>query len=228
MKHPILKTILILLITACGVSKNTTITTPEYFEGVVTYSIEYYPYSENHDPARIEELVGNKFIMTYKEGDFSKEFYSPSGELLYEYFMDLEAGKVYNKFSEHDTIFVVDITKNDTKGTFTQKKDSVILNYPTTVLETKSVLTFPHNLFREVYGEEHYAKDLKVNPEWYKNCLEDNFNERIEVGKGIQLLTMTKGAYWKVVMVAIDVKQRTVDDDEIKLRLNGNEIIRKL
>lgn len=226
MKHPLL--IILLLITSCNISKNTTTKIPSYFEGVVTYSIEYYPYLEAVAPSKIEELVGNKMIMTYKEGNFAKEFYSSEGDLLYEFYMDLEAGIVYNKAVGHDTIFIVDITKNDTKSTFTQKKDSVILDYPTTVLEAKSILTTPDNKPLESSREEHYAKDLKVNPDWYRNCLEDNFNERIQVGKGIQLLIKTKGKYWKSVLVAIDVKPRKVKDDEVKLKLTGNETFKEL
>ncbi len=195
----------------------------KYFEGEVTYEINYNPTDENVDPERIQELVGSKMILTYKEGNQKKQYFAPNGKLLTERFLNIKNKKSYSRRHDSDTIVWIDITKNDTKTTIEMVKDEIVSDHPCTVIKTNSVVTGPgfNGKTFESTGLYKYAKDLPVNPEWYKDYKEGNFNETIKVGKGIVVEEFNKHKYWEQHLKVVKVTERKVKNREFKIELNG-------
>ncbi|MGJ8593129.1 MAG: hypothetical protein ACSHXF_11300 [Aquaticitalea sp.] len=162
-------------------------------------------------------------ILTFKKGNFKKEYFSPSGKLLQKRILNLKSQKSYIKTFDSDTIFWIDITKNDSKTTFEILNDSTILNHPCTVIKTKTIVTgdsYNGQSF-EVGGLFKYAQDLSINPSWYKNYKEGNFNEIAEVGKGIPIVTINKGIYWEQRLMVSSITERKVKNSELKMKLKN-------
>ena len=113
----------------------------KYFEGQVIYDIEYTPYNKTISPNKIKEMVGSKMILTFKKGNYKKEYFSPNGKLLQERILNLKDNKSYMSTKDSDTIFWMDITKNTSNTTFEVLKDSTVLNHPCTIIKTKSAVS---------------------------------------------------------------------------------------
>ena len=205
------------------INYNSDLKKEKYFEGQVTYEIEYSPYDKKFQPERIKELVGSKMILTFKKGNYKKEYFSPNGKLLQERILNLKDKKSYLRTSDSDTIYWMDITKNDSKTSFEILNDSIILNHPCTVIKTKTIVSgdnFNGRSF-EVGGLFKYAKDLPINPSWYKDYKEANFNEIAKSGKGIAIVTINKGIYWEQKINVKTITERKVKKRELKINLNN-------
>jgi len=194
-----------------------------YFEGQITYEIEYSPYEKKFAPERIKELIGSKMILTFKKGNYKKEYFSPNGELLQERILNLKDKKYYFRTNDSDTIYWMDITKNDSKTTFEVLSDSSILNHPCTIIKTKTIVSgesFNGQSF-EIGGLFKFAQDLPINPNWYKDYKEGNFNEIAKSGKGIAIVTINKGIYWEQRIKAISIIERKVKKSELNINFNN-------
>ncbi|QIE58985.1 hypothetical protein G5B37_05235 [Rasiella rasia] len=201
----------------CG-NQNTP--TRDYFEGQVVYDITYTPYSDSYPIERLKELIGSKMVLTFKNGNYKKEYYAPNGELVQERFVQLKHDKSYFRTKDSDTVYWVDITINDTKTTFTVLKDTVVMNHPCRIITTKSTVSgegFEGKPI-EVKGVTTYAQDLPVNPKWYNNFYEGNFNEISKEGKGIAIVTVNKGMFWEQTLSMTSVTHRKVKNKEIKIK----------
>lgn len=201
-----------------------------YFEGQVTYEIEYSPYDENISPLKLKELIGSTMVMTFKKGNYKKEYFSPDGSLVQQRNLNLKEERSYLRTTDSDTIYWIDITKNDTKTLFETLKDSTILGHPCKVIQTNSIVTgknFGGKPF-EVEGVTSYAKDLPVNPDWYTHYYEGNFNEIIEVAKGIAIVTIDKGIFWEQRMKLKSVVPRRVSNKEIRIEISKDRPLKQL
>jgi hypothetical protein len=169
--------------------------------------------------------MGDEMIMTFKEGNYTKRFYTPNGNLVTEIFLDIEKGKSYYKSFDNDTIYWFDITKNDSKTTFKRSKDSSIIDQPTIVIHTESVIG---KTSEKVKAEIHFAKNIKVNPLWYSNYKEGNFNEYIQVGKGVQLRFVMNTPYWTKIINANSIEHKLINKADLKCVLNENSILKEI
>jgi len=192
------------------------------FEGQITYEINYDPYKEfeHLTPEWIKENIGSKVILTYKKGNYKKEYYSPEGELLSERYLDLRGQKSYSRGIGNDTINWVDITISGTKIDFTVLDDTINQGYTCKVIE--SIARVP---VKRLGGEivtvgstVYYATDLPVNPKWFKNYKEANFNEVIQVAKGHPEETFSRGIYWERHEKMKAVEWREVKKEEISFK----------
>ncbi len=80
-------------------------TKKKYFEGIVTYNIDYESFHKNFTRESLKETIGSKMILTFKNGNYKKEFFSPDGKLLNVRFLDLQKNRLYGKLFDNDTIF---------------------------------------------------------------------------------------------------------------------------
>ncbi|NHN28129.1 hypothetical protein FIA58_020820 [Flavobacterium jejuense] len=198
----------------------------KYFEGEIIYKIEYEPYEEKYQADRIKELIGSKMVLTFKHGNYKKEYFSPDGKLLQKRVLKLKDKKSYFKTYDSDTIYWIDITVNESKTQFKQLNDTVILNHPCNTIRTKTVVTgenFGGQSF-EVGGVFNYAQDLAINPKWYEDYKEGNFNEIAELAKGVSLRTINEGVYWEQKIVAVSINRRKVKKSEFDINLTDKPV----
>lgn len=220
--------ILSLLLFSCNTQK--TISKINYFEGIITYDLEYLLKDDRFSESQLKNNIGAKMKLYFKNGNYLKQFYSSQGELLSETCLNLNENKSFNKQIGNDTIYWMNIRNNDSKTTFTQKQDSIICNEPTIVLKTKTTITGPgfKNNSYNVTGELHFSKNLKVNPLWYQYYLEGNFNEQIKIGKGMQLLYINNGPFWTKRTTATLIEHKKLKSNDIFFKLERNSILKEL
>lgn len=193
----------------------------KYFEGQITYQIEYSPYSTKFNKERIKELIGSKMIFTFKNGDYKKQYYSPRGELVQERILNLKDNKSYWRTHDSDTVFWIDILKNESPTTFEILKDSILQDYPCKVIKAMTSTSISGKKTDEKKVEIEtvykYAKNLPVNPNWYQNYNEGNFNQIIKYGKGIAIETIIKGLFWEHKITFKSIVKRKVKKRELQL-----------
>jgi len=213
--------LLMIFIFSCTSTKE--VTQDKYFEGEIVYNIDYSNISVELSANYLEENIGDKIILTFKNGNQKKEYYSKSGKLLSVRFLDLEQKKSFSKSTNEDTVNWVDITKQDTKLTFEQIKDSTVMGYSVVGVKTVGSTIVNDETFY-LSGQFYYAKKLRINPEWYKDYYEANFNEIIKIGKGITISQVSNTPYWITTLNATRVKRRKVKDSELKFNLTGYKL----
>jgi|GEM_PF-1666499 len=194
-----------------------------YFEGEIEYNIDYSDILINVYSDYLEENIGDKVVLTFKNGNQKKEYYSKSGKLLSVRFLDLKQKKLFSKSTNEDTVSWIDITKQDTKLTFEQIKDSTVMGYSVVGIKTVGSTIVNDETFY-LSGQFYYAKKLRINPEWYKDYYEANFNEIIKIGKGITISQVSNTPYWITTLNATRVKRRKVKDSELKFDLTGYKL----
>ena len=215
---------------SCGTIKDTQKEKESYFEGVITYSIDYLPLSDNYSRESLKEFIGAKMILTFEQGNFKKEYYSSNGNLLSQRYLNLDDQRSYSKSIGNDTIYWFDITKLDSRTEFIRIRDTTILNHPTIGIGTETFVSgvgFGDKTFR-VVGEYYYSKSLRVDPNWYVNYKEGNFNEIIKVGKGIQLLTISEGLFWAQIISAQSIEIKDIEKSDITLEIKEDALLKEL
>ena len=220
---PLLILSLFFITTSCKNQKGTTVQN-KFFEGKIEYNVMYKPYSSKFTEEDLKNMVCSKIIAIFKDGNYKKQYFSPSGELISERYLDLKNKKSYARYAKNDTIYWFDITKNDTKTTFTKLNDTIILDYNLRAVETESIVKVPYSSAKEIKlkGYYYYSKKYKVNPKWYKNYAESNFNEIIHYGKGIQLFETHQGLFWEQNISVKDITYQKIEKSELILFLNEN------
>lgn len=199
----------------------------EYFEGQIIYDIEYSPYDNSFESENLKELMGSKMILTFKDGDYKKEYFSPSGKKLRDVKLILKDKKMYSKRFDSDTISWVDITENDTKITFEKLADSIVEGYSCRVLDTEITVRW-NNEYYLVEGLYIYAQELPINPAWYSDFNEANYNEIMNIAKGIAIIEVEGGLFWEQKLEMSSIVHRKVKNSEIRMKLNKNTPLIKL
>lgn len=219
-----------LLAFSCNSIKHENQNNTGYFEGVITYEIDYEPYNKHITPDLLKDQIGEKMILTFKDGNYKKEYFAPNGKLLGVRVLNLQENKMYLRSHDRDTTFWFDIRKADTKTNFSRGNDTIIFNHPAVVIETTSSVKsseLPDKVY-EISDKTYFSKKLKVNPNWYKNFKEASFDEIIAVGKGIRIFEVNKGIYWIRTTKAIDIKEKSINKETLKIKLDSTTILKEI
>jgi len=214
----------LIILYSCESAKKFNNSDNTYFEGEIEYNIDYSDILINVSSNYLEENIGDKIIFTFKNGNQKKKYYSKSGKLLSVRFLDLDQKKSFSKSTNEEIINWVDITKQNTKLAFEQIKDTTVIGYSAVGIKTVGSSVVNEQTFF-LTGKFYYAKKLKINPEWYNDYNEANFNEIIKIGKGITISQTSNTPYWTTTLSATYVKKRKVKDSELKFDISGNNLV---
>ncbi len=228
MKLFYLLVLLSFLIFSCGNAK--TSSNNKLFEGAITYSLEYTPYSALLSSDTLKELLGSELKVDFKKGNYRKQYFSPGGTLLQERYLDLKEKKSYYRSLDSDTIYWFNITKTNNECTFNLLKDTVLFNYQARAVKTETTVLMK-NFGKDsikLWGLYYYSKKHKVNPQWYKDYNEDGFNEVIKYGKGISLLEVSEGVFWEKKVILKTVTPGNIEYNQIKIPINNKSILKEL
>lgn len=195
-----------------------------YFEGQIEYQINYSSNNPNIDIKELQESRGSKMILTYKKGNYKKEYFSPNGKLVEQRFLNIRENKSYLKKSKSDTIYWFNINNNDSKTNFKLTGKQSVLNYDCKVIETKTIVTGPGFGGQEYKMEGRYlfAEKLPVNPKWYKNYLEADYNKIIKIGQGIVLEKLYKSDFYEMSIIATSVQHKKISRKSLFIDLDNN------
>ncbi|GLB48219.1 hypothetical protein [Neptunitalea lumnitzerae] len=228
MKRVLYISILGLFLTPSAWAQKVTDTT--YFEGTITYDITYISSKKGIDKNRLMALEGNKMVMTFKNGNYKKEFFAPDKSWLRSYYLLVENKKTYAKVADTDTVYWYSMAQRTSDAFITKGKDSVILNHKVVGFNSNIKVTLktqPDSVFY-VTSSYYFAPDLKVNPDWYEGFTEYRFDELFRRGKGIQLFMIEEGLYWTKIYTPTAINRRPVKDSELTLNLPEGTVFLEL
>jgi hypothetical protein len=178
----------------------------EYFQGEIKYRITITPDSAKIDSVLLKDHYGKEWEFLYKNGNF---VWNMTGNELFKtiykktenrYYYFLKDSKVLGWKSGNKTTDSIISIKN-------LSGKSSILGHPCDVLELKTIL-----LSERIKRTRHYfyAQDFKVNPKWYLNNLDGNFNEVYKRTKSIPLKIVDDYGEFKIEYEAIKISRTEI------------------
>ena len=219
-------TIIAIILSCCSSTSKTNLNselinnaeTP-YFEGEIHFTITYDSVPSNMNSKFLEDVIGSKMILVFKNGNHRKEYYSPQGKLISQRFLDLSVLKSFNIRPDEDTVFWFDITKPDSKTNFTKINDTIIKDYKCITIRSKTLTPNPQNKEQNLVIKSIYqaATELAVNPTWFSEYNEGNFNEMIKLTKSLVIETYEKGPFWNTTIIADKIIWRKVKNNELEI-----------
>lgn len=201
-----------------------------YFEGQIIYGIEYISNHVKMSPTELEQYIGSKMVLTFKNGNYKKEFFSPEGKLVRETICNIKELKSYSRSHYSDTIYFSDVKRYDVNTTLEILSDTTIDNHPCAVVKTGYTFQTgnPDMPISELEDITIYAKDLAVNPDWYADYNEGRYNEIIAYTKGIFIARISKDLYWEEKMKFKSINARKVVDSELEMMIDKNTPLKEL
>ncbi|NVK64469.1 MAG: hypothetical protein HWE22_07760 [Flavobacteriales bacterium] len=219
------------LLVGCHSSNRTEISDkvePTYFEGEIYYSISYDLVPSYLSEESLKSTLGAKMVLIYKNGNHRKEIYSSNGDLISTRYLDLSQNKSFSFDEKDSTITWFDIRKPDTQLTFSSLNDTLVENEKCLILKTTFLTPNPRNKSEnfEVKSTFINSQKLAVNPDWFKEYLEGNFNELIKKTQSLSIEIHTYGPFWNTKQIADSIIWRKVDDKELKVpKIKGQKMI---
>ncbi len=122
----------------------------------------------------------------------------------------------------------VDCSVQDSKSHFKKVQGSVVLGYPTICLELETEVGGFGEWTPIVKSKYHYGKELKINPDWYINYLEANFNEIVKIAPGMLLNATSDDFFWISKKTALKVEQRKVNSKDLIFTIKKDEVLKEL
>lgn len=187
----------------------------EYFEGEIHYSLDYDNVQVDLNSSQIKEMIGNKVVLIFKNGNHRKDYYFDS-TLLSQRFLELAKNKSYSFKPTEDTVLWFDIRKPDSQSKFESLKDTIINGSMCQglIFHTETPNPWEKGKVFKISSTVYFAKKLAINPDWFKNYLEGNCNELFSLTKSMEYERVDYGPYWSTYMKCDSVIWREVDNSE--------------
>ena len=193
----------------------------KYFEGTVTYSIEYAPLMENVLIDKIQDYFGTQLVFSMRNGFTKKVFSDRNGKIVQTRFFD-PVNNISSYFSNrNDTLYQYHPYKNDFNTLAYEKlKDTVIDGI--TLQGTKVVGKSKTDAKRDVLTYCYYFdKKLKVDPSYFKRCNEGEWAKIIEQYKSVlYYYTIQHGDVFIAKYKAIKITPQHIDQNFFILPTN--------
>ena len=191
-----------------------------YFEGELIYEIEYKSHIPNVSASYFEENYGVKMIMLFRKGNYVQRYYNQYDELLSELFLKINSNISYYVPVESDTAYWFNIENEDSKSTIKYVRDTVISQHSCIHIKLESDANGSEfkqeNLFVE--GDNFYSKSILLNPKWYEDYYESNYNTVIKEGKGILYKSISNDDYRMIETTLKSFKKRKIRINELKMQ----------
>ncbi|MDF1697639.1 MAG: hypothetical protein P1U56_17470 [Saprospiraceae bacterium] len=216
MKTCSLLPILILIICSCSFNKSGGKKVNSYFEGKIYYDITYSNIKEIFKNIHPAEILGDRAVFTYKEGNYNNEvFYNDA--LVMAIYRIKEEDRLYLQFKGKDTIEYYHTYNTAYSTEFTIQKTKRILDYECIELTIHSKLSENEYSGEELNSKVTFSKDLAVNPIWYKNFHDGGLDRIYKITDGLPLrIEKIKGVYTSIEL-ANKVERIDIGKEELSL-----------
>jgi len=183
-----------------------------FFEGTVTYKIEYTPLKKDISVERIEQAHGSKMTFTIKNGFTEKKYFTGSGKLLQTRIFNPNDNLniLYNYNS--DTGFQYHPSINTFKTIeFTQLKDSVMDGITLEGIKVKvEPINNPHSYAMTFWY--YFDRKLKVDPTKYEKFKEGDWDKVIAQKKSVcYYMAIDNGYSFIATYKAVNISPHVVD-----------------
>ncbi len=192
-----------------------------FFEGTLTYSIEYIPLKQGVSIENLNKYYGTQLIYTTKNGFTRKSYIDEGGYLLQTRVFDPNTYLNSRIITGNDTIYQYHTYKNDFKTL-------ELINLPDTIIDGKklegtkiiSISKFnPQSPKLTVWY--FFDKKLKVNPKYFSKFYEGEWNKIIAEKKSISTYFVIDNGYLFVAKYkAIKIEQKFIDPKTFDLPKN--------
>jgi hypothetical protein len=188
------------------------ITIGQYFSGEIIYNVQIIPKSDTVDIEEIRKKVGfsTSILITSKKYKFT--YYNQSGQQYYSYSYDDQISRMYNDYEDVPYITFQDSRKSNNenpKRLIHMDSTSIVLGHPCYLVTTNAS-----------YGttKSYYSKDIKVNPEDFKEHKIGNwYNKLKEVNGSILLKSINEYETYIHVYEAIKITPKKVTTRDLAL-----------
>ena len=185
------------------------------FEGEVKY-VHYFNFKKFlQDTTPTLRQFGNSSYYKYRKGSYNWTF--NGADLITEWSYNA-TGKVYDRYSKSDTIFLNKVTRGDSLLQYEIKKNvDTILCYPVDVI---MVLTGkPNQPATQMVRRIYYSNQLPLNPKHASHLKSYSNHKVFALIKAIPLRIEMETQAWPLVVryEAVEVKRRPVTDAELNL-----------
>lgn len=188
----------------------------DYFEGKIYYSIEYSNIHSVFGDINLEEFLGNKAILSYKQGNYKKEFYNAT-ELVMVTYRNKEERRFYMEELDSDTIDYYYTNNSEYKTTIDLSSIENILNYDCVKVLSYSTPKDMNSLETDISCKIYIAKDLKVDPQWYVDYIDGSQDEIYKSVPGLPLREIKTSKNYHSNQVAYKVERVKISNEELKL-----------
>ncbi|RMA57648.1 hypothetical protein [Ulvibacter antarcticus] len=194
----------------------------DFFEGKVTYQLEYDPIHKNATVEFLEENYGVTEIMYYKNGFYKKVTLNREGDTV--------KTIIHNPIEKR--LYGTHISTGDTIMTYSSL-DEVMADYKSTKVEKETILNlktfgirydFKMKTEFVTYGVEkssityYFTKKFKINPENHKNQKDGFYDEIVEQNPFLILKTISNDNFIKEeTKTATEIKEYKIDDSIFKV-----------
>jgi hypothetical protein len=188
----------------------------DYFEGRVEYEVSYQPFDTRFNEEDLLENDGSKIILTFKEGNYKREYYGKTGKLIKKVTYNQKENVLY--IVANDTIYYYSPV-----GTYMQLnkliqgKDEKVLNQ---VCKSYYVELFDPLAPAPIQTTKYqYFVDpqLSVNPDWYRQFTEGSWDKIMASLNSITLKHTMEQEWYKQTVTATRVDRRKIELAEFKI-----------
>lgn len=181
-----------------------------FFEGSITYSIEYTPLKKEVTTDYLEQYYGTQLIYTIKNGFIKKSYLDKKGDLLQTRVFDPTTYLNSRILPHRDTVDQYHTYKNDfTTLEYNNRLDTIIDG---TNLEGVNVRFVDKHNSKPFAFWYYFDKKLKVDPKYFSKFYEGEWNKIIAEKKAISTYFVIDNGYLFVARYkAIRVERKVVD-----------------
>src|SRR5215831_12275509 len=174
-----------------------------YFEGKITYKLEFDARGGNVTVATFQRSLGNGVTLFFKHGNYYHRF--DGGIMEYDMYNQTE-NKLYTKMRNNDTIFWSDCSLPEDKilGLDSAAKKESILGIKCNELTMRQ---------KDMTHIQYYNSDsITINPDWFKNFRK--YDQYLVSKKESSIYLKEVTFYGALVMIetAIAIKREPIDD----------------
>jgi hypothetical protein len=185
------------------------------FEGEIKYNLNFSPEDAKIDTILLKDYYGEQWTFLFKNGNFRWNMESSDTWIgsIYDqdenkyYYLIKNSGVVSWKKGSQRTDSIISI-RNDNINT-------KILGHACRLLEVKSRLLINNVLRTRRY---YYSPDLKINPEWFTQNQDGNFNEIYSRMKAIPLKIVDDFETFSISYEATDITPKRLDDSYFEVK----------
>ena len=190
--------------------------TLKYFEGIITYKMSHKVLNSEIDEEKVAAVYGDQMTLTFKNGFGRKEYYykgklkqvrqyHPIKTLNSQYFLAIDTIYQYHPYKNDFNIIEYKILADTIIDSITLSGIRIKTNYKKNLSDTMTYIYYFYN-------------KLRVNPQWYKDFAEGDWNKIIIDKKSLCYFFSIETThryinYYKIV----DIQWKKIDDKEFEL-----------
>jgi hypothetical protein len=185
-----------------------TISSQEYFEGLVTYSVNYESKLTNVSSSQFNKLMGTEQYYAIKKGNYKSVF---NGSFIKLQIYRSDENRNYSLTAKSDTLYYESYSKNKEKALSyeVKKNQDTIMGIPCDLIIVKT---------EKSKTSFYFNSDYKVNPESFKEHNYGNWYYIISKTKSLPLKTITETEQFIMTSIATEIKPMKLNDNVFEIQ----------